>query len=134
MKRILSVLAVLVLCAAAPLALAQGKASANIPFEFSVAGKAMPAGNYEISKPSQFTILVQNRDNHEAAIATTISAEEVARGEGRLVFHKYGDTYFLNEVWSAGGAGKQLPTSKLEKEMMAAAKDKGAEPAVVALK
>ena len=84
MKRILSVLAVLVLCAAAPLAMAQGKATAAIPFEFSVGDKLMPAGNYEVSKISQFTILVQNREDHNAAIVSAYLARRFWPGESAL--------------------------------------------------
>jgi hypothetical protein len=38
--------------------------------------------------------------------------------QDRLVFHKYGDTYFLSEVWSsARSTGNSLPKSKTEGEL-----------------
>jgi hypothetical protein len=42
------------------------------------------------------------------------------RPTSKLVFHRYGDTYFLTQVWAAGySSGWEFPASKLEREMAA---------------
>jgi len=36
----------------------------------------------------------------------------------KLIFHRYGDRYFLAQVWIAGNVrGREFPTSKHESEM-----------------
>jgi len=39
-------------------------------------------------------------------------------GQTKLVFHRYGDRYFLNQIWVEGmSAGHQLPVNAREKEV-----------------
>jgi hypothetical protein len=35
----------------------------------------------------------------------------------RLVFHRYGDRYFLNQIWLEGGKGYKVPESIQEREL-----------------
>jgi hypothetical protein len=46
--------------------------------------------------------------------------------KARLVFHRYGNTYFLAEVWGPGNDGRQLPTTSQEREMAARIRDSNA--------
>jgi hypothetical protein len=40
------------------------------------------------------------------------------QSESKLVFNRYGNRYFLSQVWTAGSIrGRQLPISPREKEM-----------------
>jgi hypothetical protein len=44
--------------------------------------------------------------------------------EGVLVFHQYGDEYFLTEIWPAGGqTGRALPKSRAERELQRQSND-----------
>jgi hypothetical protein len=97
---------------------AQTIARATVPFDFTVGQTRMPAGTYEIS-PLSHAILI--RDSKTAkSILSLFNSEEPSRGDStpKLVFHRYGDKYFLSQVSRGhGGAVMQLPTSKLEEEV-----------------
>jgi hypothetical protein len=41
-----------------------------------------------------------------------------APDQGKLVFNRYGDRYFLSEIWTAGDtSGRTLLVSKVEREL-----------------
>jgi len=75
---------------------------ANIPFNFVVKDKALPAGEYTI-EPIQVgatqALKIQSRDGHITAIVSArygLSGEN--RTEPKLVFNRFGEQYFLSEV------------------------------------
>jgi hypothetical protein len=94
----------------------------NIPFSFIVGQKTLPAGEYTLEpnrKDSDYVWLVQSRDGHATALFTTmpVRASETQE-EAKLVFHKYGEQYFLSQVWEAGeSAGRVLIKSKRERSL-----------------
>jgi hypothetical protein len=93
--------AALVLMSLVP-AYAQLKASAtvNIPFTFTVDEIRMPAGEYLITSPSEKVISIQRVGGTEVKVMLTTSGS-VARqtGPAKLVFHKYGNAYFVAAAW-----------------------------------
>ena len=101
----------------------QYKLTANIPFDFKVMDKKLPAGKYSISRAQQLNgdlvIQIVSEDGRQNVSRLTIPV--VTRDpskEGLLVFHQYGDEYFLNEIWPAGGhTGRALPRSRSEREL-----------------
>jgi hypothetical protein len=95
---------------------AQNRAvKATVPFDFSVGNKLLPAGTYTISSESYGVIEIRNYDRHIALVSTTThDANESKTAE--LVFHKYGDQYFLSEILCASAdMNMAVPTSKQEK-------------------
>lgn len=101
---------------------AQTTERASIPFDFSVGGKKLPAGAYMIKRNplSTSSLLVQNQKGHPASIILTIpSLQNKSRSErGRLVFNRYGDIYFLAQVWfSSNVTGNQVPMSRKERAL-----------------
>ena len=95
---------------------------ANIPFNFVVSGKTMPAGAYTIQTygPADGkTLLVRSDDQQEKAMINAISAQSLEPSDRtKLVFHRYADRYFLSQVWVAGNnRGHQLPKSGRESEV-----------------
>jgi hypothetical protein len=93
--------------------------SAKVPFDFSVNGKYLPAGTYQIHELSHAT-LIANQDGHFNVLGTYSSAGPSKPGENKLVFDKVGDNYFLRQIWvSARYDGLAVPESKREKEMRA---------------
>ena len=99
---------------------------AQVPFDFHVGDKLVRAGDYTIRSMTADEQLIRISSGKEAASTTTNSGQERGNGEGRarLVFHKYGDQYFLAAVWGADSTGRTLSESKrernLRKELVAA--------------
>ena len=99
------------------------KIKANIPFDFTVAGKKFTAGQYSIVRlnPSagDQILSVSSIDEHSRAFPSTIPVStRVAREKSTLVFHRYGDEYFLAQVWPAGSTtGRAFYKSRRERQL-----------------
>jgi hypothetical protein len=93
---------------------------ATIPFDFIVRGKILPAGNYEIRRigdePGGLIISGVNH-LHEWAIFETESVQPRKLPQtGEVVFHRYGDSYFLSEVFAGSEqTGRELLPSRQER-------------------
>jgi len=112
---------VFTLSAVNALAQSQPVLKANIPFDFSAANRTLPAGEYTVSNTNAAsgTIVVRNTDGNKAValIASPFSPKNEAK-QAMLVFHRYGDQYFLAKVINAGGwAGREIVMSKTEKRL-----------------
>lgn len=108
--------------AAASAAVAHGQAKARlvaqVPFEFMLAEKTLSAGEYGVAAIDQSGDSIAITDSHgERAIRLSMAAERNGRDKAaKLVFRRYGSTYFLSQVWMAGEAtGRELPKSKQER-------------------
>ena len=130
----IGLLAVMVIIAASVSAQAQSlsyRITANIPFEFSVAGKKLPAGKYWINRAQQGSgdtiVQISSTDGHSNVIRFTIPVLVYNPvKDSSLVFHRYGDEYFLSEIWPAGGlTGRELPKSRAERELERKAQNNG---------
>jgi hypothetical protein len=95
----------------------------DIPFEFRVANTILPAGPYDVRvQLSSGLVSLQSSERKAAAAILTnaVGGGWAIPDKGTLVFHRYGNTYFLSKVWSRGYAiGRELPTSKAERELAA---------------
>jgi Tfp pilus assembly protein PilW len=98
----------------------------NIPFDFVAGNMTLPAGEYSIkvSAPERTLLLIERKD---AAASTFLNTNSVAtteiQTESKLIFNRYGDRYFLSQVWTEGNSrGRQLLKSAREKEMAQIAK------------
>ena len=96
----------------------RGDVIADIPFPFAVANRTLPPGRYVITPIGETNLRIFDVSN-EGVIVQIHSVHGVApEGNGKVVFHRYGDTYFLSEVWvAANGTGSQLFTPPAEKEL-----------------
>jgi ribosomal protein L33 len=121
-KRSFATLGTLALLAAAS-AFGQQRIRVDIPFEFHLAGTVLPAGQYEVNVGAhnmQSLVSLDCSECRASAYATTfgIGGGADALTQGRLVFNKYGETYFLSQVWSPGySQGRALNKSKTEDEI-----------------
>ena len=99
---------------------------AQIPFPFHVGGSVLPAGVYttDMSIRSGVVLMLRSADSKSSAVVLTNGV--LATGESnqpRFVFQRYGDEYFLYQVWTGqSGVGHQLAKSRLEIEVEARAK------------
>ncbi|MEK7407098.1 MAG: hypothetical protein AAB225_18655 [Acidobacteriota bacterium] len=93
---------------------------AKIPFEFRVGKAILPGGDYTIH-PNLVpgAVALRNTDRSAAAIVLTLAAQaNKAPERSKLVFNRYGDTYFLAQVWHAGNnRGIEVRKTKAEREM-----------------
>ncbi|HJX90363.1 MAG TPA: hypothetical protein VJ372_07700 [Pyrinomonadaceae bacterium] len=111
----------------------------NIPFDFLVRGKTLPAGEYEISRLSdepQVLEISNIRNRHDHAAIETDPVQGTVPNHGKVVFHRYGDSYFLHEIWTTGlETGRELPASHQEKMLRreTLAKGESVEPQTVVL-
>ncbi|HYG82753.1 MAG TPA: hypothetical protein VD861_20320, partial [Pyrinomonadaceae bacterium] len=74
---------------------------ADIPFDFVVGERTLPAGNYTvatISTDSADAVSVRSSDGRRKAIRLTNAVNDNAKTKrARLVFHRYGSTYYLTQ-------------------------------------
>jgi hypothetical protein len=114
-------LLVLAIMAAAQVTKAQQAVIVDVPFDFTAGDTRLPAGQYIVGKASSNSpaLRITRADGPEGIFVPSNPAESRApQAESKLVFHKYGDHYFLAQVWNAGSAnGRELMKSNAEKEM-----------------
>jgi hypothetical protein len=98
---------------------AQEPVLANIPFAFTAGKMALPAGECRVQESAQgsFMLLIQRTDRTAATFVIS-NAVEVNRPQAhcKLIFHRYGNRYYLSQIWVKGHSrGRKLAPSK-EKE------------------
>ena len=94
----------------------------SIPFDFIAKGRTLPAGEYDITRvmDEPITLLVRNvHDKHDQVVVETEPVREGAfRKRDELIFNRYGDTYFLSEILTAGEqTGEEVYPSHKEREL-----------------
>ena len=96
---------------------------ANIPFDFNVGNKKLPAGKYSFQRaqPSSGDLIVQisSIQGHTTVNQTTMpKLTFTPNNKGVLIFHRYGDEYFLAQVWPASSeTGRELVKSRAERDV-----------------
>jgi hypothetical protein len=81
---------------------AQALMKADVPFSFSAGYGVLPVGEYNISRTGfgQTILLSNGRRGVELMTPNTTDWQENFRTP-KLVFHRYGDEYFLAEIWTS---------------------------------
>jgi hypothetical protein len=107
------------------------KLIAQVPFDFIVGNKTLASGQYHVLAINNAgdALSIRNADSKDQALSLTDGsgrAKDKNNVEARLVFHRYGNTYFLSQVWMAGAsAGRELRQTRqeraIEREMIAIA-------------
>jgi hypothetical protein len=101
-------------------AFAQGPVKADVPFAFTAWNAQLPAGCYTITPQLSATIMIRNCKTG-AVRYSSVQRGYPRNNSPKLVFHRFGDQYFLTEVRGVSDAmGMTLPKSKLEKELQLA--------------
>ncbi len=80
--------------------------SVSIPFDFEVAGKTLKAGDYRVRmEGSRSTLKIENRDSLHTTFVTISSLQgRDIQDQSKLVFNRYGNQYFLSQVWIVGSS------------------------------
>jgi hypothetical protein len=95
----------------------------QVPFEFMVANKYVPAGECIVQRAgmNSSVLVVRNFAAGRGAFSQTIPGDTKKPATAyALVFHKYGDLHVLAAVKIAGSSATiELPKSKAEMELQA---------------
>ncbi len=99
-----------------------GTINADIPFNFTISNRTLPAGKYTIKSLNtsfQHVMMLHSADNNTTYCFFTQNTQlnkPIDRSE--LVFNRYGDHYFLSKILEQGDiTGIELAKSSLEKRM-----------------
>ena len=111
---------------------------ADVPFDFIVGDKTIQAGRitaHGVSGALAGALSITNFDKGELALRTGRRMSGADNSEqGKLVFHRYGNRYFLAQIWIPGYQAWEVMKSKeersLEREMRLV---KNFKPSLVAL-
>jgi hypothetical protein len=96
-------------------------AEVTIPFDFQNGSQALPAGTYRIVLASTHLIRLQGSGSAGGFVFTHDATRSHASKKGSMVFDRYGDKYYLHQIWTAGSTdGLECPKSRAEKESLQA--------------
>ena len=115
-------MALMPLLATAQMGSAQ-KLTAQVPFEFIAGNQRIPAGACVVQAANPFGTAVSIRSsNPKISLFSMLLNGDTQKGTpvNALLFHKYGDTYFLSGIKLAGSQSTyELPQGKAEAELRA---------------
>jgi len=96
-----------------------GRMVADVPFDFHVAGKLIPAGKYEFipgkTPGDPNALVIRTAKDGEAWVPVATVEEDVKYGAHPvIVFRRYGSEYFLSSVhnWPANVRLRMIPERK----------------------
>ena len=90
--------------------------TANIPFSFEVGSQHLAPGRYTVSETLQDVICIRN-DSGAVMLMTHGGQTMKPSTTAKIIFHRYGDHYFLRQVWfnAQDNTYVESPESKTEK-------------------
>jgi hypothetical protein len=98
-----------------------GVVKANVPFNFIVDKTQVPAGQYMIQNvgSSGTAMIIESQDRSLVKLVLPNACESAqVQQKSKLVFHRYGDQYFLAQIWTAGNdRGRELLKTEQEREI-----------------
>ena len=122
----LTMLMLVVGLALASAAVANGQSgrqvTAQIPFDFIVAERTLRSGQYQVTKANGAgdVLAIRSADRTEQLmrLSRPVIAKNRQDKSAKLVFHRYGSTYFLSQVWVAGSdEGREFTKSRNERAL-----------------
>jgi hypothetical protein len=121
MKRNLLIAAALALLGITAASAQTVNVKANVPFSFTVNRATLPAGEYSLKSMDEQGAAIAIRDLNSKTTNLVISnscRSSKSASQTKLVFHRYGNHYFLSQIWTEGSdAGRELLPSAGEKEV-----------------
>jgi hypothetical protein len=93
---------------------------AAVPFAWELNGQHLNAGKYELTQDRSLNVMQIADKAHGSSSFVLLTPASDKNSAPRLVFHRYGNTYFLAEVVAPGKAVSKVPVSRAEKEAMRA--------------
>jgi hypothetical protein len=94
----------------------------SVPFEFTAGNVQLPAGNYEVTAAGPWggsTLSVHKvNSNAGTLVLSTSCRSQKPAADAKLVFYRYGQKYFLAEVWNRhSSSGNQIKISSRQTEL-----------------
>jgi hypothetical protein len=88
----------------------------NLLFDFTAGTATLKAGRYNIRKMNGNVISFRTEDGSKRVLvdAPLVVGARDSKAGARLVFNRYGDLYFLAQVWLNADTGRQLFPSQAE--------------------
>ena len=94
---------------------------ADIPFAFTVGDKTFLPGAYKAERPwnTSFVFLRGSEKLRAIAMSHGVGGGPNQNVEPKLVFRRYGEQYFLAQVWMGAGnaVGREIPKSSKERQV-----------------
>ena len=92
---------------------------ANIPFAFHARETTLPAGSYTVgAMNSQGAMRIADKKTGHSILVPTRGRQSGPNQSPRLTFHRYGNEYFLSEIWMPEQTdGYTVGKSAREKEL-----------------
>ena len=119
MKATILRLTIMTALALAFVASAQAQTALNyktfaVPFSFKVGNKVLSAGEYKITADNQI-VRIQKTDGKENAVTLTQRTRGTNQdNDSKLTFRRYGDQYFLSQIWLPDSLGRELKRPRRE--------------------
>jgi len=101
---------------------AQSRIKVNVPFDFTIGTTLLEAGEYTV-KPASASgsevLTLTDAAGVSRFVMMGIRIEPSSKDtQAKMVFHRYGDAYFLSQVWlNAGDAGVEIRRGSHEREL-----------------
>jgi hypothetical protein len=95
------------------------RVKATVPFNFTVNNSWLPAGTYTIGSNASTPNILSIRDRATSVhiLAMGLTDPRDSEKVGKLVFHRYGNQYFLSEIrCGLASMNVHFPATKLEKK------------------
>lgn len=91
---------------------------AKVPFAFVAGDRVMPAGEYKVALDARTGLIALNPNDEVGAWVNAHWADWGAADQrGQLIFHKYGESYFLKRVKTAATRqGFELYPARAERD------------------
>ena len=94
----------------------------TVPFEFTAGNVQLPAGEYVVEAMGPWggsTLSVHNVNSNAGSVVVSNSCQsKKPASDAKLVFHRYGQQYFLAEVWNRNSySGSQIQINPRQTEL-----------------
>ena len=119
MNKIIRNFSVALFAAASVFSQGPQRLTVQVPFGFHVGNSILPAGEYTVYTDTPNVLRLRSDDFKSSVMIQTNAVEKLkAPSQGMLVFNKYGDEYFLSQVWKPGiNTGSELRKVRRELEV-----------------
>ena len=90
---------------------------AHVPFDFTIGNSTLPRDTYNLTRMTGHPEMVVLRGDRKSAFVRTDEVRLATSGAASsLVFHRYGDLYFLREIKWEGSSRLDLAETSAERE------------------